>query len=105
LKPENLLLSGSGESAILKIADFGLSAVIFATETAINFYDNDSNDCTKGAEFDIGNFGHNYNNRYHENKYSTPPRAVIDSQYSVRRLRSLVGSPHYIAPEVANSGK
>jgi len=32
LKPENLLLSDPSDSAILKIADFGLSAVVFATE-------------------------------------------------------------------------
>ena len=32
LKPENLLLSDPSDSAILKIADFGLSAVVFAAE-------------------------------------------------------------------------
>jgi serine/threonine protein kinase len=32
LKPENLLLSDLGDHAILKLADFGLSAVIFAME-------------------------------------------------------------------------
>lgn len=32
LKPENLLLSDPSDSAILKIADFGLSAVVFASE-------------------------------------------------------------------------
>jgi serine/threonine protein kinase len=34
LKPENLLLSDPTDTAILKIADFGLSAVVFATEGA-----------------------------------------------------------------------
>lgn len=34
LKPENLLLSDSSDSAILKIADFGFSAVIFASESS-----------------------------------------------------------------------
>ena len=33
LKPENLLLSDLSENAILKIADFGLSAVVFASES------------------------------------------------------------------------
>lgn len=32
LKPENLLLSDGTEQALLKIADFGLSAVVFAAE-------------------------------------------------------------------------
>lgn len=32
LKPENLLLSDSSEFAALKIADFGLSAVVIAAE-------------------------------------------------------------------------
>ena len=34
LKPENLLLSDPTDAAILKIADFGLSAVVFATENS-----------------------------------------------------------------------
>jgi serine/threonine protein kinase len=42
LKPENLLLSDTSESALLKIADFGLSAVVFAAETDI--------DCTAPAQ-------------------------------------------------------
>ena len=33
LKPENLLLSDQGDSSVLKIADFGLSAVVFAAES------------------------------------------------------------------------
>lgn len=34
LKPENLLLSDQGEHSVLKIADFGLSAVVFAAESS-----------------------------------------------------------------------
>lgn len=41
LKPENLLLSDPSDNAILKIADFGLSAVVFATES---FYKSDGLD-------------------------------------------------------------
>ena len=38
LKPENLLLSDSSENAMLKIADFGLSAVVFASEEEIESF-------------------------------------------------------------------
>ena len=66
LKPENLLLSDSGGGAVLKIADFGLSA---AFAIAAN-----------GAA---------------EEKAEGRGTPV-----SMRRLRSVVGSPHYVAPEV-----
>lgn len=68
LKPENLLLSDVSESAVLKIADFGLSAA-FAIAAV-------------GEETD-------------ETKSLSWPTCS-----NVRRLRSVVGSPHYVAPEV-----
>eukprot|EP00605_Chrysophyceae_sp_TOSAG23-4_P000508 GSChrysophyteH1.ASY1.ANO1.570.1 assembled CDS len=68
LKPENLLLSNSSEDALLKIGDFGLSAIVFASEM--------------------------------ENELSNADASKI----SLRRLRSVVGSPHYIAPEVTANG-
>ena len=85
LKPENLLLSDSSESAVLKIADFGLSAVTFAAESIID------------NSFSVTNTNNN--------------DALIDAFSSVnvngapvtpnlRRFKSVVGSPHYTAPEV-----
>lgn len=85
LKPENLLLSDSSESAVLKIADFGLSAVTFAAESIID------------NSFSVTNTNNN--------------DALIDAFSSInvngapvtpnlRRFKSVVGSPHYTAPEV-----
>jgi serine/threonine protein kinase len=77
----------------LKIADFGLSTVVFAAET------------TSG---DIQNFPKDY--RSSQTSFSnvsspvTPQRASEMTPESLRRLRSVVGSPHYIAPEIAHGG-
>jgi len=70
LKPENLLLSDGTEGAVLKIADFGLSAA-FAIAAG-------------GGDVD---------------EAKVPAVAVMCP--NVRRLRSVVGSPHYVAPEVS----
>jgi serine/threonine protein kinase len=70
LKPENLLLSDGSESAVLKIADFGLSA-------AFALVGGDMEEAKPPAG---------------------PPPGVVNPY--VRRLRSVVGSPHYVAPEV-----
>jgi serine/threonine protein kinase len=72
LKPENLLLADGSEGAVLKIADFGLSAAF-----AIAAGTGDMGDEAKVPS-------------------ALPP---LPSQ-NMRRLRSVVGSPHYIAPEV-----
>lgn len=68
LKPENLLLADADEPSVLKIADFGLSA-IFAS-------------CADGDLSDHG------------------AQASALALSSIRRLTSVVGSPHYVAPEV-----
>ena len=67
LKPENLLLSDAGGGAVLKIADFGLSAAFAIAANGA------AEEKTEG--------------------HGTP--------ISMRRLRSVVGSPHYVAPEVS----
>jgi len=95
LKPENLLLSDVSDSAILKIADFGFSTVIFSNETNIDesnkvksIFKNEENTHDKQYNKKI------LNNNYDEDKDNDPP--------SLRRLRSVVGSPHYIAPEISS---
>lgn len=87
LKPENLLLSDNSDQAILKIADFGFSAIIFASETSM----------------------HEGNNHIPQRLSSSPKSSSSSSEGGdlelsppLRRLRSVVGSPHYIAPEVSS---
>lgn len=132
LKPENLLLSDNSDSAILKIADFGLSAVVFAQEAS------DENDLQSPARFMSQPFrsgadnnkngnGDSSNKRSQQQPlpstsgFATPLRTSSHHEQhpnnstggnsdslgtqQLRRLRSLVGSPHYIAPEVGNNGK
>lgn len=56
LKPENLLLSDNSDSAILKIADFGFSAVIFASENSemVSYSDSGSSVSSGSAWSDDG---------------------------------------------------
>ena len=197
LKPENLLLSDPSDNAILKIADFGLSAVVFATES---FYKSDgldepaavavmrtrsagdnaayhppslssqqeqqqqqhnnnrhrsSHNTVKFQSSRISDPNHFVGHRPSAHQYNsiplpkkekdlskqqmesadfiTPPKntrrggsysagdefEALDSEGGqqglesgpsaapcyLRRLRSVVGSPHYIAPEMSNHGK
>lgn len=134
LKPENLLLSDATDSAILKIADFGLSAVIFATESfSIADKEKETNQRILSSRTGIVSSS-NFRNKatisqplqeettYYESDktsatksgFGTPSKSAVDSEQSnypsiispneLRRLRSVVGSPHYIAPEIASNG-
>ena len=77
LKPENLLLSDEDDGAVLKIADFGLSALFCAASDA-------------AADGEDGGGGLNHPNR----------AAHTNNGLGLRRLTSVVGSPHYVAPEI-----
>jgi serine/threonine protein kinase len=150
LKPENLLLSEPGEGALLKIADFGLSALIFAAEGAEvlgspsqnsqqqlqeqhhNQHQQQQNS-SLAAPSNGGNFGQRQAQR--DSPPNTPgpttpagsssasslgqgmegsfqnlssPSSTLASDLlspgPLRRLRSVVGSPHYVAPEVTSLG-
>ena len=120
LKPENLLLSDPSENASLKIADFGLSTVVFAAESLENssfIPKRNQQGTTALLEDTIQELSIQSNES--GNRHTTPhlvrsnssgvlsPRQSTGSSISspppmLRRLRSVVGSPHYIAPEVTN---
>jgi len=136
LKPENLLLSDTSDSALLKIADFGLSAVVFASETADadNTFSSlrDSSESIEALDFfrlssSVGNSPEILVEEVREGgaDMTTPQAPSIHLQISelgpplapeiisssplryeerpmLRRLRSIVGSPHYTAPEVTS---
>jgi serine/threonine protein kinase len=80
LKPENLLLA---ENNILKIADFGLSATIIN-----NIMDSDDDSSSSSSSASVPLQG------------STPIAIPASESLEMRRLRSVVGSPHYVAPEI-----
>jgi serine/threonine protein kinase len=127
LKPENLLLSDPSDDALLKIADFGLSAVVFAAENVdiiiggvVNNISNenisDNSDVNFPSSPDIikikqsllsspnNTTTNNSNNNSNNNSdtLGTPlsPPSSFSPEIGIRRLQSIVGSPHYIAPEV-----
>ena len=115
LKPENLLLSDPSESAILKIADFGLSAVVFASEGSdhngvgvkdmeeINSLGHSS---VQGKLNVMGTWQHQSTAAVNGTIAVGPPPTLhahsLTTPVPLRRLRSVVGSPHYIAPEIIN---
>ena len=143
LKPENLLLSDATEDAILKIADFGLSAVVFAVEGADVASAKGTGQSNLGSASPNCATGVNVTPTYHDDviliepgRHRTEnasislgpplspgiPEVLLESNtdrensisiqedlrspdvLNLRRLRSVVGSPHYIAPEVTGGG-
>lgn len=151
LKPENLLLSDPSDGAILKIADFGLSAIVFAAEAssaagALSAQQDGKESKESGAAkapappHAKGLPAHEAADKHHRtpplhhgypavtangNVFLTPtktahplgatgsplgpplspatPQADL-APGALRRLKSVVGSPHYIAPEIASNG-
>lgn len=82
-------MSDSSDNAILKIADFGLSAVIFAavgTENACDQMLASQSSLEKLAE----------------DEKNIPLDDLDLGGAPVKRLRSVVGSPHYVAPEITD---
>ena len=127
LKPENLLVSEHGDKLVLKIADFGLSAVVFAAAEMGEQALSDSVPVSPTSPVirkKVANIGSTVSSSSKENspKDRTPLSSSILSSvaYSpcggsssatesfggstcIRRLKSVVGSPHYAAPEILSS--
>lgn len=119
-------LSDATENAMLKMADFGLSAVIFAAEDS----EEESNANQQGAPAPKNNkqLSHRLPDKRYQNmssmgyvspssfnssggantlynmQHAASDPKVLDSGSPVKRLRSVVGSPHYVAPEITSSG-
>jgi len=83
LKPENLLLSSDSE--VLKIADFGLSAQ--CTLANMGIADDAATSSAVAPSTTVVSKS--------ASKNSKSPASI-----TMRRLKSVVGSPHYVAPEV-----
>jgi serine/threonine protein kinase len=96
LKPENLLLSDLSDSASLKIADFGLSELIYYAE--------------EGAAQEPEMAGHNKSQtqtqtqQANSGKVSPTNSNMMSPKVTLKRLKSVVGSPHYVAPEITTQG-
>ena len=75
LKPENLLLADHSDTATLKIADFGLSAIF--------------GDSGEPPASDAG-----------RRRARGRGAASGFGGFDFKRLKSVVGSPHYVAPEI-----
>jgi len=90
LKPENLLLQdGSNQDGtILKIADFGFSAR-FAMEGS-----------SHGNESKQANNNYKDQQVMHTSLTPVAPPAFLEDYSPLRMLKSVVGSPFYVAPEV-----
>lgn len=87
LKPENLLLADIDDDSVLKIADFGLSALFTMEGDDAEGNGNGSNVHEMKRDEGLGGCG-------------SP--AASAAANAMRRLKSVVGSPHYVAPEILN---
>lgn len=120
LKPENLLLADPDDASVLKIADFGFSALFRELES-----ESSSGEDSSGSSDRSGGSGSGMGvGRTHPLSTSVGVSVVGRSRSSggrggvsggtgsgsvggsggkgrgVRRLKSVVGSPYYVAPEV-----
>ncbi len=105
------MLSDTTDRAILKIADFGLSAIIFATETSddeplTRSQNSGQTSPGKALKPESRTTLFRIPNITSGTSYNTPTKSPLSevAPTSLRRLRSVVGSPHYIAPEIAHDG-
>jgi serine/threonine protein kinase len=115
LKPENLLLQDSiDKGTILKIADFGFSARFAMAIDEISDNNGYLSDSRESIGDDIDTLSNSIpidptheasttSSPKHRVAFSTPPNTPTSSHQSnspLRVLKSIVGSPFYVAPEV-----
>lgn len=112
-KPENLLLSDGTEGATLKVADFGLSAACYVSTDTSRHASSTSSSSSGAAPLRPGPppLPTPLHHSGPDSPWSsTPPPPPSSSSpcssmrgsggVRMRRLKSIVGSPHYVAPEV-----
>ena len=95
--------------AILKIADFGLSAVVCVAEQTMSLCHGtgpDGEAKTRDTRHGNAHNGHSHGqHRVGSSSSNSHPKTTTiqlttTTPESVRRLRSVVGSSHYVSPEV-----
>ncbi|TMW67636.1 hypothetical protein Poli38472_011256 [Pythium oligandrum] len=91
LKPENLLLS---DTDVLKIADFGLSAHFIAAVSS-----GGSTGVEESSSPPTGGF------QFPEMDEDEDLSSLMIPAARFRRLNSIVGSPHYVAPEILQNAR
>ena len=88
LKPENLLLQDGGEETVLKIADFGFSARFMMGGASTE--DETKERPRPQYEAQV----------MHSGVTPVAPSSLLEEFSPLRVLKSVVGSPFYVAPEV-----
>lgn len=94
------MLSDQGDKSVLKIADFGLSAVVFAASEMVD---------DRPAFSPVGTPTPKHRENSSNVQFSPTVEAAASTPTSgsspaLRRLKSVVGSPHYAAPEITEGG-
>ena len=114
LKPENLLLANPDDSSVLKIADFGFSALFRELESESSSGDDSSGSTSAGGlglgpaalrrQASSGLPSRGGRARSGAGGARAGTGSSVDGRSvkgpGVRRLMSVVGSPYYVAPEV-----
>lgn len=104
LKPENLLLQDTDQGTILKIADFGFSARFALAENSVDADDSNREDWKQRNDMNASEAAHSRQQQQQQVMHTslTPvaPASYLEEYTPMKVLKSVVGSPFYVAPEV-----